>query len=137
MSPSVRMDDLFMLLYRLAFPLCGAHGRRTTVYHGFLRASSFSLGQINPVSSTNPRGPYAQIIMFSDLECDYINPIDLCNKLNQVHIFFSASGTDSKRSCILSSVCPPRKHCPRLLDNTFPGLWAMDCIPSQRPTTSV
>ncbi|PWN26600.1 hypothetical protein BDZ90DRAFT_233206 [Jaminaea rosea] len=23
------------------------------------------------------------IIMFSDLECDYINPIDLCNKLNQ------------------------------------------------------
>ena len=27
-----------------------------------------------------------QIIMFSDLECDYINPIDLCNKLNQVDI---------------------------------------------------
>ncbi|KAJ1508870.1 hypothetical protein HMI56_007072 [Coelomomyces lativittatus] len=23
------------------------------------------------------------IIMFSDLECDYINPIDLCQKLNQ------------------------------------------------------
>ncbi|KAI9592206.1 cornichon [Syncephalis fuscata] len=23
------------------------------------------------------------IIMFSDLECDYINPIDLCNRLNQ------------------------------------------------------
>ncbi|KAL1919533.1 uncharacterized protein VTP21DRAFT_2226 [Calcarisporiella thermophila] len=23
------------------------------------------------------------IIMFSDLECDFINPIDLCNKLNQ------------------------------------------------------
>ncbi|GJJ06761.1 hypothetical protein Clacol_000957 [Clathrus columnatus] len=22
------------------------------------------------------------IIMFSDLECDYINPVDLCNKLN-------------------------------------------------------
>jgi len=35
-------------------------------------------------------------IMFSDLECDYINPIDLCNKLNQfvlpemmVHAFFT------------------------------------------------
>jgi len=28
--------------------------------------------------------PLEQIIMFSDLECDYINPIDLCNKLNQV-----------------------------------------------------
>lgn len=29
--------------------------------------------------------------MFSDLECDYINPIDLCNKLNQVRfsLFFS------------------------------------------------
>lgn len=27
-----------------------------------------------------------QIIMFSDLECDYINPIDLCNKLNQVRL---------------------------------------------------
>ncbi|RCH88073.1 hypothetical protein CU098_009878 [Rhizopus stolonifer] len=24
------------------------------------------------------------VIMFSDLECDYINPIDLCNKLNQL-----------------------------------------------------
>lgn len=23
------------------------------------------------------------IIMFSDLECDYLNPIDLCNKMNQ------------------------------------------------------
>ncbi|KAL0094679.1 cornichon protein-domain-containing protein [Phycomyces blakesleeanus] len=23
------------------------------------------------------------VIMFSDLECDYVNPIDLCNKLNQ------------------------------------------------------
>ena len=30
-----------------------------------------------------------QIIMFSDLECDYINPIDLCNKLNQVRIHFA------------------------------------------------
>jgi hypothetical protein len=26
------------------------------------------------------------IIMFSDLEVDYINPIDLCNKLNMVCI---------------------------------------------------
>ena len=38
-------------------------------------------------------GQYAntkrQIIMFSDLECDYINPFDLCNKLNQVRIRLS------------------------------------------------
>lgn len=27
---------------------------------------------------------FIQIIMFSDLESDYVNPIDLCNKLNQV-----------------------------------------------------
>ncbi|OBZ82658.1 ER-derived vesicles protein ERV14 [Choanephora cucurbitarum] len=26
---------------------------------------------------------FAMVILFSDLECDYINPIDLCNKLNQ------------------------------------------------------
>ncbi|ORZ15128.1 cornichon [Absidia repens] len=26
---------------------------------------------------------FMMVIMFSDLECDYINPIDLCNKLNQ------------------------------------------------------
>ncbi|WFD07122.1 hypothetical protein MVES1_002479 [Malassezia vespertilionis] len=25
----------------------------------------------------------ANVIMYSDLESDYINPIDLCNKLNQ------------------------------------------------------
>eukprot|EP00158_Paraphelidium_tribonemae_P000343 Partr_v1_DN21648_c0_g1_i2_m17733 putative cornichon homolog len=25
-----------------------------------------------------------KIIMFSDLECDFINPIDLCNKLNKL-----------------------------------------------------
>lgn len=28
--------------------------------------------------------------MFSDLECDYINPIDLCNKLNQVCVGLNA-----------------------------------------------
>jgi hypothetical protein len=42
-------------------------------------------------------GERRQIIMFSDLECDYINPIDLCNKLNQVSsigdpYFHSVSG---------------------------------------------
>lgn len=29
--------------------------------------------------------------MFSDLECDYINPIDLCNKLNQVRTHIPTS----------------------------------------------
>jgi len=38
--------------------------------------------------------------MFSDLECDYINPIDLCNKLNQV-----------RTSLPLILVCPVLMHC--------------------------
>lgn len=29
--------------------------------------------------------------MLSDLECDYINPIDLCNKLNQVPLIIIES----------------------------------------------
>lgn len=29
-----------------------------------------------------------QIIMYSDLESDYINPIDFCNKLNQVRSLY-------------------------------------------------
>ncbi|KAJ7287256.1 cornichon protein-domain-containing protein [Mycena rebaudengoi] len=33
------------------------------------------------------------IIMFSDLECDYINPIDLCNKLNQGLFLLSGQWT--------------------------------------------
>jgi hypothetical protein len=72
--------------------------------------------------------------MFSDLECDYINPIDLCNKLNQVRIFFPSSSLDLMR---FFKVCPPREHCPCLFDNTFPGLWAMDCVPPQCTTTSI
>ena len=46
---------------------------------------------VRPLSSSFQSLPHSifvsfrtQIIMFSDLECDYINPIDLCNKLNQV-----------------------------------------------------
>ncbi len=39
--------------------------------------------------------------MFSDLECDYINPIDLCNKLNQVR------GSDRDlRAGKLTTCCP-------------------------------
>lgn len=43
-----------------------------------------------------------QIIMFSDLECDYINPIDLCNKLNQVGRAMHF-GVDEPRTLIRSS----------------------------------
>jgi protein cornichon len=39
-----------------------------------------------PFPASRPTDIFIQIIMFSDLECDYINPIDLCNKLNQVRV---------------------------------------------------
>jgi hypothetical protein len=45
---------------------------------------------VSPFSRSLTR-PGAQIIMFSDLETDYINPIDLCNKLNQVRVRVSSS----------------------------------------------
>lgn len=38
--------------------------------------------------------------MFSDLECDYINPIDLCNKLNQVS-FYSFFPREHHLTCAL------------------------------------
>jgi hypothetical protein len=76
--------------------------------------------------------------MFSDLECDYINPIDLCNKLNQVTPLTHFSLTWIVVAYVsFFSVCPPREHRPRLLDNTFPGLWAMDSIPPKCTTTSI
>lgn len=31
--------------------------------------------------------------MFSDLECDYINPIDLCSQLNRVRVLRSSPVT--------------------------------------------
>ncbi|KAK0486156.1 cornichon protein-domain-containing protein, partial [Armillaria novae-zelandiae] len=49
------------------------------------------------------------IIMFSDLECDYINPIDLCNKLNQFVL--------------------PENIAHALFDPAFPALWTMDRVP--------
>ncbi len=80
-SSYVLRDGSLTFLYRLAFPLRRAHGSRVIVHHGFLRASFFS--QFVKLIVFLLR----QIIMFSDLECDYINPIDLCNKLNQVRLF--------------------------------------------------
>ena len=87
MSPSVLRDGLLTFLYRLALPLRGAHGRRIIVHHGILRAC-FVFQFLKLIVFL-----LRQIIMFSDLECDYINPIDLCNKLNQVRLslFFLSS----------------------------------------------
>jgi hypothetical protein len=80
---------------RLAVSICGPYGCRASVLHGVFRESRplvlghvFNLAHytLHPPRYNLVDGPHSilQIIMFSDLECDYINPIDLCNKLNQV-----------------------------------------------------
>jgi hypothetical protein len=63
---------------RMAVSIRGTYGCWVVILHGVLREfllTSPSLGFTADI---------VKIIMFSDLECDYINPIDLCNKLNQV-----------------------------------------------------
>jgi hypothetical protein len=70
------------LLFTMVFFVCAALGFHWVHLAVVLNADV----QLRPL--------LIQIIMFSDLECDYINPIDLCNKLNQVPIqagFFSFS----------------------------------------------
>ncbi len=50
-------------------------------------------------------GGLGQVIMFSDLETDYLNPIDFCNKMNQVRlVMLSSSSSSSHLIChILNS----------------------------------
>jgi hypothetical protein len=62
---------------RLAVPICSPHGCSASVLHGLFCAYLAFAQSFRSCL-------LLQIIMFSDLECDYINPIDLCNKLNQV-----------------------------------------------------
>ncbi len=98
-------DGLLTPLCRLAFLVRSTHGCRIIVYHGFLRAFFVS-------SFVKPNNfLLRQIIMFSDLECDYINPIDLCNKLNQVRVspsvFSRPSDVDGVRWRVSAQVCHP------------------------------
>lgn len=81
-----------------------------------------------------------KIIMFSDLECDYINPIDLCNKLNQVSfgcLFFEHVSCCQSDACYCGLVCPSREYRPRVFDAAVFALWAMDSLLAQRPATRV
>ncbi len=57
--------------------------------------------------------------MFSDLECDYINPIDLCNKLNQVCNGFMLDL--SRVAHIRCPVCASRAHLAQLLGDVESG----------------
>lgn len=82
-----------------------------------------------PASATRPL-LHAQIIMFSDLECDYINPIDLCNKLNQVCTGFLL--VLSRAIYIRCLVCASRAHSTRFRDDSLPNIGTMDSFPSKR-----
>ncbi len=64
--------------------------------------------------------------MFSDLECDYINPIDLCNKLNQVCccLFFIHCNFFNIHD--LSIVCTSGESGTRISYATLPHLGTMD-----------
>src|SRR6267154_6872683 len=77
---------------------------------------------------------HTQIIMFSDLECDYINPIDLCNKLNQVRSPINSFGhstlpNKNKKFHVHVLVRPTRKHRPCIPNRPLPPLWTMDRVP--------
>jgi hypothetical protein len=71
---------------------------------------------------------FNKIIMFSDLECDYINPIDLCNKLNQV-FQIPLLPLDSSSYVIVRSA---RKWRPCSPHRAFSSLWPMDSFFPQR-----
>ena len=66
--------------------------------------------------------------MFSDLECDYINPIDLCNKLNQVGSPLLGVFTSTD----ILVVCLARKLGARLPHLVIPTVGPMDSVPPQR-----
>ena len=70
---------------RMAVSLFGPDGRGAAVHVRVLRACARRRPRLRQTHR-------AQIIMFSDLECDYINPIDLCNKLNQVSLLSALLG---------------------------------------------
>ena len=74
--------------------------------------------------------------MFSDLECDYINPIDLCNKLNQVCTPLSRDCQPPHNDDLLV-VCPARKQRSRIPMPPLPHLGAVDSAPAQHTITRV
>jgi len=124
-DPSLLADACCRLVVLV---LC-ANGSWFTFYDGFLR-QSFFLSQFPP---THRLTFTPQIIMFSDLECDYINPIDLCNKLNQVPLSTPTYSTSTDTL----PVRPTRKHCTRVPNNPLSPLWSMVRIPPQPPSRLV
>ena len=79
-------------VHRLAIPVCGPILGWFAVWHGLLCEQNLSQEGLYGRPVLMVVSP-CKVIMFSDLESDYINPIDLCNKLNQVRVivFFSCA----------------------------------------------
>lgn len=75
--------------------------------------------------------------MFSDLECDYINPIDLCQKLNAVRHLPNSFLVDEINPPPRTTVRAARNGRPCLLNTYFPAVWSMDVFYPQRPVGSV
>lgn len=70
--------------------------------------------------------------MFSDLESDYINPIDMCNKLNQVRLDPFVASPSLGADWITCSVHTPRTYCTRFPCSAISTLWSMDSISTER-----
>lgn len=70
----------------VSVPLRRALGGRSDVYVGVLCEFLSSVRVLEIAHGLCGCG-CIQIIMFSDLETDYINPIDFCNKMNKVRAF--------------------------------------------------
>ena len=66
-----------------------------------------------------------QIIMYSDLESDYINPIDFCNKLNQVG-FYNLPNNGFILN--IPPVCPTRIRRTWFSGPSLPPTWGVVCI---------
>jgi hypothetical protein len=62
--------------------------------------------------------------MFSDLECDYINPIDLCSQLNRVRVL-PVTRTFGLMSTFRFLVCPTRIWSACLPHFVFPAVRSM------------
>ena len=78
---------------RLVVPLRAAIDGCTLIYHGLFCELVFGFLLHDTIPNMSSKfiqfaDPIAQVIMYSDLESDYINPIDLCNKINQVFSIF-------------------------------------------------
>lgn len=74
--------------------------------------------------------------MLSDLEADYINPIDLCNKLNSVRSPILTPQYYPSR-LVVKTVCPPGTRCTRFPHSSFPPFLPMDSITGQSATFSL